>query len=67
MNTVRVPISTIWRLRTVAVCSRGICFSIEPGIYMEDCGFRTEINCLISHEGVEVTTLPLQTEIKALL
>ncbi|MBU0982455.1 MAG: M24 family metallopeptidase [candidate division Zixibacteria bacterium] len=46
---------------------QGHLFSIEPGIYMEDCGFRTEINCLISHEGVEVTTLPLQTEIKALL
>jgi Xaa-Pro dipeptidase len=45
---------------------QGHLFSIEPGIYMKDCGFRTEINVLIGHNGVEVTTLPLQTEITAL-
>ena len=45
---------------------RGHLFSIEPGIYMDDCGFRTEIDMLISHNGAEVTTLPLQTEITAL-
>ncbi|MCP4685984.1 MAG: aminopeptidase P family protein, partial [bacterium] len=45
---------------------KGHLFSVEPGIYMKDCGFRAEIDCLISHEGVEVTTLPLQTEIAAL-
>ena len=44
----------------------GHLFSIEPGIYMKDCGFRTEINVLIGHNGVDVTTLPLQTEITAL-
>lgn len=42
---------------------QGHLFSIEPGIYMKDCGFRTEIDALISHEGCEVTTLPLQEEI----
>ncbi len=42
---------------------RGHLFSIEPGIYMHDCGFRTEINVLIDHNGAEITTLPLQTEI----
>jgi Xaa-Pro aminopeptidase len=42
---------------------KGHLFSIEPGIYMSDCGFRTEINMLIGHNGGEVTTLPLQTEI----
>ena len=43
----------------------GHLFSIEPGIYMDDCGFRTEIDALITDDGVEVTTLPLQTEIMA--
>lgn len=42
---------------------KGHLFSIEPGIYMSDCGFRTEIDMLIGHNGGEVTTLPLQTEI----
>lgn len=46
---------------------KGHLFSIEPGIYMKDCGFRTEIDCLIGHEGAEVTTLPLQTSITPLL
>ncbi len=45
---------------------KGHLFSIEPGIYMDDCGFRTEINMLISHNGAEVTTLPLQNEITTL-
>lgn len=45
---------------------KGHLFSIEPGIYMDTCGFRTEIDVLISHEGIEVTSLPLQTEIHPL-
>ena len=45
---------------------KGHLFSIEPGIYMDDCGFRTEIDMLIGYDGAEVTTLPLQTEIMAL-
>jgi Xaa-Pro aminopeptidase len=44
----------------------GHLFSIEPGVYFVDCGFRTEIDVLIGHDGIEVTTLPLQTEITAL-
>ncbi len=56
----------------------GVMFTIEPGIYMPDfnfddspapkgLGIRSEINCFM-HEGrVEVTTLPLQTEMRALL
>jgi Xaa-Pro aminopeptidase len=44
----------------------GHLFSIEPGIYSADYGFRTEIDVLMGHEGPEITTLPLQTEIKAL-
>ncbi|MEW6051883.1 MAG: M24 family metallopeptidase [Candidatus Zixiibacteriota bacterium] len=46
---------------------KGHLFSIEPGIYQKDCGFRTEINVLIGHDGVEVTTLPLQMQITPLL
>lgn len=46
---------------------QGHLFSIEPGIYMDDCGFRTEIDVYIGHDGVEVHTLPLQTELLALL
>ncbi len=46
---------------------QGHLFSIEPGIYMDDCGFRTEIDVLIGNDGAEVYTLPYQTELLALL
>lgn len=46
---------------------QGHLFSIEPGIYMEDCGFRTEIDAYIGRDGVEVHTVPYQTELLALL
>ena len=46
--------------------AKGHLFSIEPGIYLPECGFRTEIDCLIGHDGAEVTTLPLQTAITPL-
>ena len=45
----------------------GHLFSVEPGIYMDDCGLRTEINVLITASGPEVTTLPLQKKIMAIL
>lgn len=45
----------------------GHLFSIEPGIYMDDCGFRTEINVLMTEDGAEVTTLPLQEKIVPLV
>jgi Xaa-Pro dipeptidase len=45
----------------------GHLFSIEPGIYLEDCGVRTEIDCKITETGPEVTTQPLQKEIIRLL
>ncbi|MEW5795064.1 MAG: Xaa-Pro peptidase family protein [Candidatus Zixiibacteriota bacterium] len=48
------------------VLQTGHLFSIEPGVYFVDSGFRTEINCLITENGPEVATLPLQTEIVAL-
>jgi hypothetical protein len=53
-------------------------FTIEPGIYLPEfnfdgsatpkgIGLRTEINCLVLPDRVEVTTLPLQKEIAALM
>jgi len=43
----------------------GICFSVEPGIYLPEEGFgvRLEIDVYVHEHGVEVTTLPLQEEI----
>ena len=52
--------------------------NLEPGIYMPDCNFddsptpkglgiRSEINCYMHEDKVEVTTLPLQTEVRPLL
>jgi len=45
----------------------GHLFSIEPGIYLEKYGVRTEVNCMLTESGPEVTTLPMQTEILPLL
>ncbi|HDL04759.1 MAG TPA: M24 family metallopeptidase, partial [candidate division Zixibacteria bacterium] len=45
----------------------GHLFSIEPGIYMGKYGVRTEINCMLTESGAEVTTVPIQTEIVPLL
>ena len=56
----------------------GVMFSIEPGIYLPDfnfdnsvqakgLGIRSEIDCYVHPDRVEVTTLPLQTKVTALL
>ncbi|HEX9751160.1 MAG TPA: M24 family metallopeptidase [candidate division Zixibacteria bacterium] len=45
----------------------GMCFSIEPGIYLPEFGVRTEIDCLIEPDGVSVTTQPVQSGMIALL
>lgn len=56
----------------------GRMFTIEPSIYLPDfnfdnssrpkgLGIRSEINCAIQPGRVEVTTLPLQAKVKALL
>jgi Xaa-Pro aminopeptidase len=46
----------------------GVCFSIEPGIYMEGkFGVRSEINVYVSDKDVEVTGQPIQTEIIPIL
>lgn len=45
----------------------GMIFSIEPGIYLPEFGIRSEIDVLIESSHAVVTTLPLQTEVTALL
>ncbi len=56
----------------------GVMFTIEPGVYQPDfnfddapaakgLGIRSEINCVVHEDRLEVTTLPLQTEIVCLL
>jgi Xaa-Pro aminopeptidase len=56
----------------------GVMFTIEPGIYMpvfdfdgspqaKGLGIRSEINCFMHADRVEVTTLPTQTEVRPLL
>ncbi|MCL4859441.1 MAG: M24 family metallopeptidase [Caldilineaceae bacterium] len=56
----------------------GVLFTIEPGIYLPDfnfddsptakgLGIRSEINCTVHADRLEVTTLPLQTAAPALL
>lgn len=56
----------------------GVLFTIEPGIYLPDfnfddsptpkgLGIRSEINCYMHTDRVEITTLPVQTEVAALL
>jgi Xaa-Pro dipeptidase len=56
----------------------GLMFTVEPGIYLSELdfdgsgtakglGIRSEINCVMHVNRVEVTTLPYQTEVRALL
>ena len=48
----------------------GVCFSIEPGIYLSDFGVRTEIDVFLAgpgKDGVKVTTAPVQNQILRLL
>lgn len=41
----------------------GHLFSVEPGVYFEQYGMRTEIDVLITAAGPEVTTQPVQQQI----
>jgi Xaa-Pro dipeptidase len=46
----------------------GVCFSIEPGIYLEGkFGVRSEIDVYVSDKDIEITGQPIQTEIIAIL
>lgn len=42
-------------------------FTIEPGIYLEEFGVRSEINVFMNPQGPEITTQPIQKEIVPLL
>ena len=49
---------------------QGTCFTIEPGIYLNDFGVRTEIDVFLSAEkpdGVVLTTVPVQNQVLLLL
>ena len=43
------------------------CCSMEPGIYLPEFGVRSEVNLLIHERDVEVTGVPMQEEIVALM
>ncbi len=46
----------------------GVCFSIEPGIYLPEFGVRTEINVYMDPEvGPVITTQPVQQELVKIL
>jgi Xaa-Pro aminopeptidase len=46
----------------------GVCFSIEPGIYLEGkFGVRSEINVFVSDKDIEITGQPIQTQIIPIL
>jgi Xaa-Pro aminopeptidase len=56
----------------------GVMFTIEPGIYLptmnfdasaqaKGLGIRSEVNCTVHDDRIEVTTLPTQSEVRALL
>ncbi|HVF70859.1 MAG TPA: Xaa-Pro peptidase family protein [Chthoniobacterales bacterium] len=46
----------------------GVCFSIEPGIYLEGkFGVRSEIDVYVGEKEIEVTGQPIQTEIIPIL
>lgn len=46
----------------------GTCFSIEPGIYFDEFGIRSEVNVFIGRDGqVHVTGGPLQTSVLPIL
>jgi Xaa-Pro dipeptidase len=46
----------------------GVCFSIEPGIYLEGkFGVRSEVDVYVGDKDIEVTGQPIQTEVVAIL
>ena len=45
----------------------GTLVSVEPGVYFEDFGVRTEVNLLIDQNAAVVTAEPIQRELPALL
>lgn len=46
----------------------GVCFSIEPGIYLEGkFGVRSEVDVYVGEKDIQVTGQPIQTEVVAIL
>ena len=45
----------------------GACFSVEPGLYLEEMGMRTEIDCLIHDGELQVTGTGRQFALLTLL
>jgi Xaa-Pro aminopeptidase len=48
------------------ILADGACFSIEPGLYLEEMGMRTEIDCLIHDGQLSVTGTGRQTALLTL-
>ena len=48
------------------VLADGACFSIEPGIYLEEMGMRTEIDCIIRNGALVVTGSARQSSLLTL-
>jgi Xaa-Pro dipeptidase len=46
---------------------RKTCFSVEPGIYLEEFGVRSEINVFVDGDGTVHVTGGLQTEVLPIL
>lgn len=56
--------------RDERILIQGVCFSIEPGIYLPDFGVRTEIDVFLAEQGkdgVKLTTVPVQNQVLPLL
>ena len=46
----------------------GVCFSIEPGIYLKgQFGVRSEFDVYVRENDIEITGQPVQTEVVAIL
>lgn len=50
--------------REYSPLSNNIGYTIEPGMYFKDCGFRTEIDFYISSQGKVVVTTPIEQELE---
>jgi Xaa-Pro aminopeptidase len=54
--------------RDSRIITPGVCFSIEPGIYLPgEFGVRSEINVYVRDKDIEVTGQPIQTEVVPIL
>ena len=49
------PDARSWRPRTAPPSIPGVCFSIEPGVYLKEFGVRSEIDMYVGEGQAEVT------------